>query len=127
MEVKYSFVCDYSTKDAAGKLIVMGIFDNINAHAYPYTHPSFFYVAGLKFRPSEAGRHTFAVKLIDYDGRALIQPLEGAIDVAEGQQGVVNLMLNLGGVVFPRPSQYTIDLLVDAQSRASETINLARA
>jgi len=124
MEVKYSHICDYATNDAAGKLIVMGVFDNINAQSFPYTHPSFFYVAGLKFRPSESGNHKFAVMLLDYDGRKIIPPLEGEINVPDGNKGTINLILNFGGVVFPKPSTYTIDLLVDGQSHASDTVNL---
>jgi len=123
MEVKYSFICDYAAADAGGKVNVIGIFNNINVREFPCTYPAFTYVAGLKFQRSETGVHRFVLSFIDYDGNEFRPKVQGQIKVGNTMVAQ-NIILNLKNIKFPKATTYQIDLVVDNQVAASDTINV---
>lgn len=124
MLLKYSFVCDSANISLQGNLNALGIFSTINAPKYPVTYGRFFYVANIVFHRSEAGPHKFKLSFVDADGRDIIQPAEGDMNVTP-QTLSSNLLLELNGITFPNPGAYQIDLTVDTIYLGSETINLA--
>jgi hypothetical protein len=126
MKLKYSFVCDSANISLQGNLNALGIFSTINAPKYPVTYGRFFYVANIVFHRSEAGPHKFKLSFVNDDGRDIISPVEGDMNVTI-QALSNNLMLDLNGITFPSPGIYQIDLSVDNIYLGSETINVAVA
>lgn len=124
MKVLHSFVCDTATIDAGGKLNVMGIFDNIASREFPCVHPSFTYVAGLRFERSEVGKHPFILSFVDYDGKELIPKLDGETDIQSACTH--NIIFKLNNILFPSPTTYQIDLVVDKHFVCSNLIYLTR-
>lgn len=123
MEVKYTFICDFASKEQSGKLYVMGIFSSIFSKTFPCKHPQFTYVAGLKFHRSETGKHKFYISFVDYDGKSVVPPIEGEISINEAG-GVIPIMPTFHNVQFPKPGLYQLDLVVDGQHAASDDITL---
>jgi hypothetical protein len=123
MEIKYSFVCDYAAKEQSGKLYVMGMFSTIFSKTFPCKHPQFTYVAGLKFNVAETGKHKFSISFVDYDGKKIVPSVEGEININDAG-GVIPIMPTFHNVQFPKAGLYQLDLVVDDQHAASDTISL---
>lgn len=83
MEVKYAFFCDAATVDSAGKLNVLGIFTNINMVKFPGRYHQMYFVAALEGHRSEIGKHKFKINFVDEDGKEIIKPLEGKLEINE--------------------------------------------
>ena len=126
MNLKYSFVCDSANISLQGNLNALGIFGNINAPIFPVTLGRFFYVAHIVFHRSEVGLHRFKLSLVNSDGRDILPPVEGEMNVTL-QALSNNLLLQFNGVTFPEPGSYQVDLTIDSIYLGSETIGAAVA
>lgn len=124
MKIKYSFVCDAANISQSGNLNVLGIFKNIFASQFPATHPKLTYVANVEFHRSEIGKHTFKVNFIDEDGREVLPPLNGEIDVNNSL--FTTIILDIANINFMRPGVYEIDLVIDNQHISTENITISQ-
>lgn len=118
---KYSFFCDAANIDSSGKVSALGIFTSINTTKLPVTHTSMTFVACIEGRSSEAGRHPFRINFIDDDGKDVIPPMQGELEVTQATLNAI-LILSLNSVTFPQPGTYSMDLVVDNQVLASENL-----
>ncbi len=114
MEVDFAFICDYA--DASGpKVNALGIgFDTIFSPTVPVKHPHFTFVAQLRASAAEVGTKDVAIRLIDADGRSLVN-IPGQVIVERPVQGVPSiqkLAVNFQGVEFPRYGDYALHLVV---------------
>lgn len=125
METKYAFVCDCANVDTQGKLNVLGIFNNINIRQFPCTYGSFMYVAALEFSHAEDGVHGFRLCFIDYDGKDILPPQEGKIDVTNSKNSA-NLIVKIETINFTKEGRYRIDLAVDNMLASSVLINVIK-
>ncbi|HEX2944378.1 MAG TPA: hypothetical protein VHT96_00295 [Clostridia bacterium] len=123
MHCKYSFVCDAANISQTGNLNVLGIFRNISAAKFPCQHPRFTYVANIEFHRSEVGKHSFRMNFIDDDGKEIISPLSGEIDVSASNRSA-NIIIELANIQFPKAGVYEIDLTLDNQHVTTESINV---
>lgn len=126
MKAKYSFVCEAANIAQSGNLNVLGIFTNINAAHVPCVYPKFAYVANIEFHRSESGKHSFKLSFINDDGKDIIQPISGHMDVAQNQglPSSANLLVELANITFPTAGAYEIDLTIDNQHICTETIHV---
>lgn len=121
MNVESFLVCDAAT-DYGGKLNVLGAYDAILGASAPIQIQSMVFAARIRFRHDEQGVKACEIATIDYDGRAALPTFKAQIAVPvpdERDSAVVNLILSVNNVSFPRPGRYRIDLLVDARVAAS--------
>lgn len=125
MQVKYAFFCDAANVDASGKLNVLGVFQNVQASQFPYTHPKMTFVAGIESRISEAGKHQIKIVFIDEDGKNVLPPLTGVFETSPGQLNS-NFLLDLVNISFPKAGVYMADIVVDNNSIRSESITVAK-
>ena len=61
-------------------------------------------------------QHRFAIKLIDSDGKNLLPPVNLEVQVKLRDDTFFasqNIVMNLQGVNFPRPGQFSIDITYD--------------
>lgn len=121
MRVEILTICDAAT-ESQGKLNILGAFANIWAPSVPVTHPHCSIALRVRFVEGEEGTHTFSLTFADADGKDVIPPLTGNLDVAiNGEMGsaVANLILNLNNLNIRRYGEYTIDAVLDGQHMAS--------
>jgi len=123
MKLKYSFVCDAANIAQSGNLNVLGIFQNISALQFPCVHPKFVYVASIEFHRSEIGKHKFKVSFVNDDGKEVIPPLEGEVQVNQNNM-FANIILEMNNINFPKPGTYQIDLAIDYQHITTDSIHV---
>lgn len=77
-------------------------------------------VARIKSTVSEAGEHSFALKCTNFDGGAIIPPIEGGFVVPDNGGGT-QFVLNFG-FRLPKFGKYVFALLIDNQEMDSWTV-----
>lgn len=117
MELDFAFLADAGVVDASGKLSVLGVFDRIRAHEFPARHGRIALVMRLAARPEDEGQHKVEIRLRGSDGQYLLR-LDGEVRVGPGPSPGgepirIAQVLNLDGVVFPRPGAYRFEIRID--------------
>jgi len=126
MEVEVFALCDAAT-DSFGKLNILGAFDRINGQQFPVVHPHCAVALRVRFERIEEGNHRVKINVIDADGKLVMPSFDGNIAVRfpEDVQSVsANLILNINGIRFERPGQYSIDLAIDGRQEKSLPVNV---
>jgi hypothetical protein len=121
MKIEVFALCDAATENR-GKLNILGTFDQIYAAKMPVVHPACAIALRIRFDKMEEGVHKVNLQLVDPDGRAVFQPMEGEVQprMAEDVGSVaVNLILNFQHVKFETFADYQINLAIDDVSVAT--------
>jgi len=122
MEVDLALLADAATIDATGKMNILGVFDRIGVSQFPAQHGRIALVLRLTAGTSEMGPHDMEIRLSDPAGAEVLSlngemQLGGGPEVGEGIR--VPHVLNLDGLVFPRPGRYSFDVKVDGEHHVS--------
>ena len=121
MQIEIFALCDAATGDL-GKLSMLGAFDTIWVTKTPALHPQCTIVLRARFERIEKGEHKVVVHFVDADGKNVISPAQGAVTInfpEEQSSGSANLILNIQGLKLDKTGEYSIDLAVDGQQKAS--------
>jgi len=121
MQVEIFALCDAATADM-GKLSMLGAFDTIWAVKTPAVHPQCAIALRVRFTRIEKGEHRVIVNFVDIDGKNVIPPAQGSIQVnfpEEQSSGSANLILNIQGLKLDKFGEHSIDLAIDGQQKAS--------
>ena len=121
MQIEIFALCDAATADF-GKFSMLGAFDTIWVAKTPAIHPQCTIALRVRFSKIERGEHKVVVNFVDIDGRNVIPPAEGAIQInfpEEQRSGSANLILNIQGLKLEKLGEYSIDLAIDGQEKAS--------
>ncbi len=121
MKIEIFALCDAATGDF-GKLGMLGAFDTIWTSKIPVVHPQCAIALRVRFERSERGEHKVVVHFIDSDGKSVIPAAQGVIAINfddEQSSGVANLILNIQGSRLEKFGEYSIDLAIDGQQKAS--------
>ena len=123
MEVDLALLADAATVDGSGKLNILGIFDRLGTNAFPTRHPRLSLVLRFSAGVHEVGKHAVAIALKGPDGAELMK-IDGEMNLAAGPRNVadgvkVPHILNLDGLVFPKPGRYAFDVSVDGVHQVS--------
>jgi hypothetical protein len=121
MDIEAFLICDSAT-DQFGKLNVLGAFDAIAAQAVPVIHPQFSVALRIRFKKSESANHPFRINLINEDGKPVMRPLDGNVNVQirEAEEfAVINVIVNLRDTRFETFGRYSVDLTMDGKPRGS--------
>jgi hypothetical protein len=115
MKIDFAVVCDYALIDRYGKLSVLGIFHHIWVSQFPTVHPRLHLVIRLKGARTEIGEHKVRIRLIDSDGREIING-DGEVNFSEPPAGV--LEVEAGAVLvfdvpFEKAGKYQFEIEVD--------------
>jgi hypothetical protein len=76
----------------------------------------------VRFERIERGEHKVTVQFADADGKNVIPPAQGTITIdfpEEQSSSSANLILNIQGLRLDRLGEYSIDLAIDGQQKAS--------
>lgn len=120
MEVEIFTLCDFA-QDNQSKLTIVGTFDSINTRQFPTSHPSCSIACRLRFGASEAGQHDFRLRLINAEGKEVIQPIEGNIEVGappEGRVATINIVINFNQLQFEKAGRYSFELYINGEWRS---------
>jgi hypothetical protein len=121
MQIEVFSLCDAATA-GGGKLNVLGAFDTIWAKEVPVVYPQCTVALRVRFLSSEGDKHEVSVKFIDADGKHVVPPTGGVINIKypQGQRSSsANLILNIQGLKLEKYGEYSIDLAIGKTSWAS--------
>ena len=127
MKVTLALIADYANVTKEGKLNVMGIFDRIWSENFPARHTSMHLVMGFEAsRVESENKFTVEVFLVDADGQKILG-LKGplAFDKSGKEPGDTikrSQILALKDIIFPKPGNYSFDILVNLIFNAIEFI-----
>lgn len=127
MNVDFAFICDFA--EASGKLNALGIgFDTIFAPKLPARHPHFSLVLQMKASIVEAGQKRIQVNLIDEDGKDVIQPVQGQVNIPH-REGVTpntgRFVVEFGNVEFKDYGTYSVRVVIEGMEMASIPFRVA--
>jgi len=129
MQVDFAFICDYA--EATNKVNALGIgFDTIMSSRVPVRHPNFFLVTQLRANVVEAGEKNFEVHLIDEDGKEIIPPIKGKLNIPRppaGTESTGRIAMRFDGVEFPKYGTYSMHLLVEGHEMSRIPLRVAQA
>lgn len=126
MELEIFTLADFA-QDSNTKLTIVGTFDSIYAPGFPATHPNCYVASRMRFGSSEIGEHEFKLTLTDSDGKEVIQPITGNINVGKtpnGQASTINIIINFTQLQFSKEGRYSFQLFVDGEWRSGLGLNL---
>lgn len=118
MQLRIAALADYTNITDNGKLNILGIFSQIHANSVPATHPQMQFVVQFAFEPVETGDKSIRIALQDIDGNELVA-MEGTLNLpkpATADPVVVNQIVILQNVVFPRYGNYEFVIEVDGET-----------
>jgi hypothetical protein len=85
-------------------------------------HPACAVAARIRFSKVEQGEHAVRICVIDQDGKEVVPKLDGKVSVRLAQDAgsmAVNLVLNFQRLKLLDYGEYSIDLLIDGEQKAS--------
>ncbi|UCC73762.1 MAG: hypothetical protein JSV86_04155 [Gemmatimonadota bacterium] len=115
MEVDLAVVADGANVSQEGKLNILGVFDTIWAREFPFRHAAMVFVLRVRADFTDRGVHQMQVRLMDADGAQLFKA-EGPLKVpggAPGRPSKPHVIMGLSGITFPKPGDYSFEVLVD--------------
>jgi hypothetical protein len=121
MKVELFALCDFAA-DYGGKLNVVGMFDSIFARQMPAVHQHCCLAVKLRFEKIEEGAKKVRLSISDDDGKAVLPPIEIAINVAmppEARTNAIQVVANIGGMKIDAFGEYSIDLAIDGRHEGS--------
>jgi Family of unknown function (DUF6941) len=128
MEVDLALLADAATIDGSGKLNILGIFDRIGTGSFPARHPHMVLILRFSAALNETGRHEIGIALKDPDGQELVR-VDGEMQLGPGpgsSAGMIRVphVLNLDGLIFPKPGPYAFDVRVDGEHHVSLSLTV---
>lgn len=122
MDIEFFTIC-HSAMDDRGNLSILGIFDRIHVAKFPIHFPKWNLALRFRYRRTEIGKHKIVINIIDLDGRDLVPPLNGELDLKAIPQGydtgTVNLIMEMHNIPINSSGRYSIDLSLDGRQERS--------
>jgi len=111
-DIKLNFViaCDNAfVSQGNSSLNLIGIFDRINASAYPLVYPRIMLVTSLSGMPKSYNQ---VISLKDKNSGKIIAELSGKMDILTlGQKA--QFIGSFFNIVFPNPGEYIFEVRID--------------
>lgn len=122
MQIDLALLADAATVDASGKLNILGVFDRIDAQAFPAQHGRIALVLRFTGDFNDAGQHVLRMRLADPNGQELAA-VEGELHLGPPPQPDVPIhiphIINMDGVVFGTAGTFSFDVYLDGQHEVS--------
>ncbi|MDB6135363.1 MAG: hypothetical protein JWM59_3606 [Verrucomicrobiales bacterium] len=112
MNVEIFAICDAATV-SSGKLNILGAFDTVSAASFPTRHENCTIACRLRGEVEEReSAMRLEMRIIDPDGRAVIEPVSNEI---QDRGGLQHHLWHIHGFEIPQPGTFFVDLLVDGR------------
>jgi hypothetical protein len=121
MDVEILTLCDAATEHA-GKMNVVGIFDQISGPSAPLIAPPCSIAVRMRFMALESGNKAVRLAIVDADGREVIPALNANISVQvppNASSATAQILLGIQQLRLPNFGEYSIVLLVDGREEKS--------
>ncbi len=129
MEVRLAALADFANVDAAGKVNIIGMFNELTADSFPVVVHAMFVALVFEAPPSEFGiDKTLSLLLIDSDGQKVIDMSFGSHTPSPTRSGApaqINLVVCLNNVKIDRPGEYEFCVLVNGEQKKTLPLRLA--
>ncbi len=117
-KVNAFLICDHVIHEAGtNKKTLVGIFHNINAHAFPCTHHSMCIYANLI---DAMGPYDFEIRLIELSSGAKVGNASLPTIKINDRLRPAEICINLQGITFTRPGKYEFQLYGNKEIIASK-------
>lgn len=123
LQVSAFLLCDAVVRDVqTGKTVIQGIFDTVFAPSFPAVHPALAAYFRIQFdgRPNIRVAASLAIDIPS--GLRTISPELELVNM--GPTGTTEGWINIQGLNFPEPGQYTFELLINGDPVATYRITL---
>ena len=120
MQVQVAVICDAAT-ESYGKLNLLGAFDVINAHQFPWVGPPCSIALRMSFNHADDGPHKLRINLVDDDGKLVMPSVDMAVEVKipDDSHFVNYNFIVVQQLSFERPGYYSFDVAFDGRQEAS--------
>ncbi len=115
MRVNFAHLCDYAANTEAGKLCVMGIFDQIRVVKLPLAYPTLYLAFEIEMESAEVGRDfTSKISIRDQDGGSLFTTDGKLTSDASGRptpigkSAKIRLTLCINQLEFRKPGRHEV-------------------
>lgn len=128
MEIQIAALCD-SAADYGGKLCLIGTFDTILSHNFPFSHPQCSIALRIIFREDDEGTFPIKISIVDEDGKPLAPSIEASLQVKIPDDAVFatrNVVFNLQHLKFERAGFYSIDIAISGRTVAGIPFRIAK-
>ena len=115
MKLEVACFCDMANEHA-GRLNVIGVFDQVEPQEYPYEIAHCALVFRIRFSAADSGKQEFRLLVADSDGHALIPELNAEMELPvmdDTESKVSNFILNLQGLKLSHPGNFCADLFLN--------------
>ncbi len=129
VEVDLAVIADAANVSQEGKLNILGVFDTIWAREFPCRHGAMVFILRVRADFTEQGSRQLQVRLMDADGAQLFKA-EGPLQVPAGVPGRAakpHLIMGLSGISFPKPGDYSFEVIVDGHHMTSVPLYVMEA
>ncbi|MCH8160934.1 MAG: hypothetical protein IIB88_03460 [Chloroflexi bacterium] len=128
MEVAFAMLADAANVSREGKLNILGAFDRIYGTKFPLHWPRMVLVTRFEASAAEFGSEkSLEIITMDADGKKLGKA-SGKMKIGEGRTGrqiKINHVLPMG-MTFPAPGEYSIEILVNGESKATVPLEVVQ-
>jgi hypothetical protein len=128
MDVNFAVLADYANITQEGKLNILGIFDIINAPAFPFALPIFYVVVSYASTAAEFGTTKKAeIVLCDEDGNELLrlpQDLQIIRPTRTGTVATTNQIAGIVGLPFQKSGDYQFEISVNGDTKRTISLRI---
>ena len=121
-------LADAANISREGKLNILGAFDRIYGTKFPLHWPRMVLVTRFEASAAEFGSEkSLEIITMDADGKKLGKA-SGKMKIGEGRTGrqiKINHVLPMG-MTFPAPGEYSIEILVNGESKATVPLEVGQ-
>lgn len=130
IEMRFGLLADHVSETREGKLNIMGEFNSFaTAAEFPLQTPPFFLIARFAASVAEGSDHTLDVLLVHEDGKTIASllglPFRFFV-IMPGHPMKGQFQIQMVGVTFPAPGDYTFRLVVDGKTRGEIPVSAHR-
>ena len=123
LQTELMLLCDYALLSKEGKVSAIGIFEELLNSAPPIVLGRAFLVATVSGTPNTS--HAMVVKIEHGNKRENLLPLV-EVNIQTGPNGKSNLLVELQGITFPQPGNYSVRLYADGEEVGSKELVVKR-
>jgi hypothetical protein len=130
MQITMALLAEAANRSDNDRLNLLGVFHTLYAATTPCQHPMMALVVTFEGTAMERGMHMrVGIRLVNADGKPITTPLlDAPVDIPNDPSTLtpkVNLIANIGGVVFESFGSYQFDILIEGEVRGQIPLTIA--
>lgn len=115
-QIDWIFLCDYASVDPAGKMSIIGMFENINVPGLPFKLPQMYIAVNLRAAGGENFELSSRISAPNGSEVARQGPVKIVIPPNLPSVGKIYATFAYFGTVFNEPGEFHIELFINENS-----------